>query len=66
MCQPAGGGKTFNVPSAAIALLVLLLVVLVIAASVAIHAPLMALPLVFLILFLWGGQRVASARGRTG
>jgi hypothetical protein len=36
----------------------------VVAASVAVDAPLLAFPLIFLILVVWGGQRVASARDR--
>jgi hypothetical protein len=53
------------VSNAARGLLVLLLVALVIAGALAIHAPLLAAPIVFLILVVWGGQRVATARGRT-
>jgi hypothetical protein len=49
------------VSAAAIALLLL---VAVVTASVAVDAPLLAFPLVFLILVIWGGQRVASARDR--
>ena len=46
-------------------LLALLLVALVIAGALAIDAPLLAAPIVFLIFVVWGGQRVATARGRT-
>ena len=47
--------------SAAIAVVLLAAVV---AAAVAVDAPLLAFPLVFLIIVVWGGQRVASARDR--
>ena len=42
----------------------LLLLVAVIAGAVAIGAPWVAPPLVFLILIIWAGGRVASVRGR--
>ena len=42
-----------------------LLVAAVIGAAVLVDAPLAAVPIVFLILVLWGGGRMASARGRT-
>jgi hypothetical protein len=48
------------------AVVTILLVAAVIGAAVAIDAPLAAVPIVFLILFVWGGGRMASARGRTG
>lgn len=51
---------------AATNLLSLVLVALVIGGAIAIDAPLLAVPLVFLIVAVWGGQRVATARGRTG
>jgi len=44
----------------------LLLVAAVIAGALGIGAPWLAPPVVFLILTVWGGGRVASARGRTG
>jgi hypothetical protein len=37
---------------------------LVVALAVLVDAPLLALPLAFVILIVWGGERVASARGR--
>jgi hypothetical protein len=43
----------------------LLLLAAVIAAAVAIDAPWAAIPIVFLIVFVWGGGRMANARGRT-
>lgn len=49
----------------AIAILMLLLVAAVVAATLSIGAPYLALPLVFLLLVLWGGTRVATARGRS-
>jgi hypothetical protein len=49
------------VPTAVIAILLLALVV---AASIAVDAPLLAFPLAFVILVVWAGERVASARGR--
>ena len=42
-----------------------LLVAAVIGAAVLVDVPLAAVPIVFLILFVWGGGRMASARGRT-
>jgi hypothetical protein len=42
----------------------LVLVAAAVAAALAVDAPLLAFPLVFLILVIWGGQRVASARDR--
>ncbi len=42
-----------------------LLVAAVVAVAALIDAPLAAVPIVFLILFVWGGGRMASARGRT-
>jgi hypothetical protein len=50
-----------NVPVSAIAILALALVV---AAAIALDAPLLALPLAFVVLVVWAGERVASARGR--
>ena len=47
-----------------VAAIALVLVAAVVAASVAVDAPLLAFPLVFLIIVIWGGQRVASARDR--
>ena len=42
----------------------ILLLALVVGAAIAVGAPLLALPLAFVILVIWGGQRVATARGR--
>jgi hypothetical protein len=42
----------------------LLLVALVVAGALAIGAPWLAPPLVFLILIVWAGGRVANVRGR--
>ena len=61
MCQSPFLGIQPVVSAAAIAVVLLAAVV---AASVAVDAPLLAFPLVFLILVIWGGQRVASARDR--
>jgi uncharacterized membrane protein AbrB (regulator of aidB expression) len=49
-------------PGYAVSLLVVAIVAAVIATCVAIDAPWLAVPLVFLILVVWGGARVASAR----
>jgi hypothetical protein len=46
-------------------IVMLLLVAAAIGAAVLVDAPLVAVPVVFLILVLWGGGRMASARGRT-
>jgi hypothetical protein len=42
----------------------MLLLALVVLAALAVDAPLLALPLAFVILVVWAGERVASARGR--
>lgn len=44
----------------------LILVVAIIGAAVLVDAPWAAVPIVFLILFVWGGGRMATVRGRTG
>jgi hypothetical protein len=44
-------------------MLILLIVAAVIGTSLTIGAPWMAVPLVFLILVMWGGARLATARG---
>jgi hypothetical protein len=49
-------------PGFAITALVLLVVAAVIGTSLTIGAPWLAVPLVVLILVVWGGARVASAR----
>ncbi|MEA2474001.1 MAG: hypothetical protein QOE06_1916 [Thermoleophilaceae bacterium] len=53
-------------PSSVITPLMMLLLALVVAGAVALDEPVIALPLVFMILVVWGGERVASARGRAG
>ena len=53
-------------PGFAIAMLVLILIAAVIGGSVVIGAPVFAIPIVFLILVVWGGARMASHRGRPG
>jgi hypothetical protein len=58
--------RTADMSSATTAVVTIVLVVAVIAAAVAVDVPLAAVPIVFLILFVWGGGRMASARGRTG
>jgi hypothetical protein len=40
------------------------LLALVVLGALALDAPLVAVPLVFMILVVWGGERVASARDR--
>ena len=47
-------------------MLVLLIVAAIIGTSLTIGAPWLAVPLVFLILVLWGGVRVATAREGRG
>lgn len=61
MCQSPNRGNFTEVPSAAIAILLLALVV---AAAVVVDAPLLAIPLAIVILVVWAGERMASARGR--
>jgi uncharacterized membrane protein len=53
-------------PGIAVGLLVLALVAAVVGGSVAIGAPLLAIPLVFAILVVWGGARLASRRASDG
>lgn len=50
-------------PGIAVSLLVLVLVAAVVGGSIAIGAPLLAIPLVFAILVVWGGARLAARRG---
>lgn len=53
-------------PGTAIFLLMVVFVAAVIGICLAIGAPWLAVPLVFFILVIWGGARVATAReGRT-
>jgi hypothetical protein len=51
-------------PGFAVSALVLVLVAAVVGGSLLIGAPVLAVPLVFLILVIWGGARVAAHRGR--
>ncbi|HEX8052814.1 MAG TPA: hypothetical protein VF517_07465 [Thermoleophilaceae bacterium] len=51
-------------PAAAIPVLMLLLVAAIVAATLSIGAPILALPIVFLALVIWGGGRVGTARGQ--
>ena len=53
-------------PGFAAGVLVLVLIAAVIGGSLVIGAPVFAIPLVFLILVIWGGARVAAHRGRPG
>ena len=50
----------------AIFVLMLAVVAAVIGACLAIGAPWLAIPLVFLVLVVWGGARLASAREERG
>jgi hypothetical protein len=53
-------------PGIAITMLVVVLVAAVIGGSLVIGAPVFAIPIVFLILVVWGGARMASRRHRPG
>ena len=53
-------------PRIAATLLVLALLAAVVGGSIAIDAPLLAIPLVFAILVVWGGARLASRRESDG
>jgi hypothetical protein len=53
-------------PGFAVAVLVLTLVAAVIGGAIAFGAPLLAIPIVFAILVVWGGARVAARRERPG
>jgi hypothetical protein len=53
-------------PGFAISALVLVLLAAVVGGSLLVGAPVLAVPLVFLILVLWGGARVAAHRSRPG
>ena len=53
-------------PGIAVAALMVVVLVGVVGVCLAIGAPWLAIPLVFLILVLWGGARVASAREGRG
>jgi len=51
----------------AVAILMLILMGAIVGASLTIGAPYLAIPLVLVVLFVWGGVRVATAReGRSG
>jgi hypothetical protein len=53
-------------PGIAITMLVVVLLAAVIGGSLAIGAPVFAIPIVFLILVVWGGARLASHPHRPG
>jgi uncharacterized membrane protein len=53
-------------PGFAVAVLVLVLIAAVIGGSLLLGAPVFAIPIVFAILVVWGGARVATHRGRPG
>ena len=53
-------------PGVAITMLVVILIAAVIGGSLAIGAPVFAIPIVFLILVIWGGARMASRRDSPG
>ena len=53
-------------PGIAITMLVVVLIAAVIGGSLAIGAPVFAIPIVFLILVIWGGARMAVHRDRPG
>jgi membrane protein implicated in regulation of membrane protease activity len=53
-------------PGFAVGVLVLVLIAAVVGASLAVGAPVFAIPIVFAILVVWGGARLASRRDRPG
>jgi hypothetical protein len=53
-------------PGFAVGALVVTLIAAVIGGSIVIGAPVFAIPIVFAILVVWGGARMASHRGRPG
>ena len=53
-------------PGFAISALVLVLIAAVIGGSLVIGAPVFAIPIVFLILVIWGGARLATRRESPG
>ena len=53
-------------PGFAVAILVLVLIAAVLGGSLVIGAPVFAIPIVFAILVVWGGARLASRRGSPG
>ncbi|HKP90687.1 MAG TPA: hypothetical protein VJT75_12035 [Thermoleophilaceae bacterium] len=53
-------------PGIAITMLVLVLIAAVVGGSLVIGAPVFAIPIIFLILVVWAGARIASHRDRPG
>jgi hypothetical protein len=53
-------------PGIAVAVLVLVLIAAVVGGSLVIGAPVFAIPIVFLILVVWGGARMAARKGSPG
>jgi hypothetical protein len=53
-------------PGFAVAVLMLVLIAAVIGGSLAIGAPVFAIPIVFVILVVWGGARLATRRDSPG
>lgn len=53
-------------PGFAVAVLVLTLIAAVIGGSLTLGAPVFAVPIVFAILVVWGGARLATRRGHPG
>lgn len=53
-------------PGIAITMLMVVLIAAVIGGSLVIGAPVFAIPIVFLILVVWGGARMATRRDRPG
>ena len=53
-------------PGIAITVLVLVLIAAVIGGSLAIGAPVFAIPIVFIVLVVWGGARYATRRESPG
>ena len=53
-------------PGMAVGVLVVVLIAAAIGGGLVVGAPVFAIPIVFLVLVLWGGARVATRRGRPG
>jgi hypothetical protein len=53
-------------PGIAVVVLVLVLIAAVVGGSLVIGAPVFAIPIVFLILVVWGGARMATRTGSPG
>ena len=53
-------------PGFAVTVLVLVLIAAVIGGSLSVGAPVFAIPIVFLILVIWGGARLATHQARPG